>query len=105
MARKGRFRIRRRRGTLRRARPHKDGIRKAIKVGIATLPVGLFAYNSYNAAGGGSAGALQAGRTVVSAYSGYDIVNNKFAPQALTLGYVPMAGAYLFGKAWSRFMR
>lgn len=42
---------------------------------------------------------------VTSAYTGYDVNSGSFQFQNLVLGYVPLLGAWAFGKASSRALR
>lgn len=80
-------------------------ILKILKLGIALAPVTGAAVGSYNAAGGGSRGFTSALGTVSTAYTGYDPVTGTFAPANMAIGYIPLFGAWLFGKIASRVLR
>jgi hypothetical protein len=74
-------------------------------VAIGTAPVASFAVGSYSAAGGGSKGATAALSAISQSYTGYDPSTGKFNASALAVGYVPLFGAWLFGKVASRVLR
>jgi hypothetical protein len=84
---------------------HKWSLIKILKVAIATAPVASFAVGSYQAAGGGTKGFSAALGTISQAYTGYNPVTGAFNAGDLAIGYIPLGGAYLFGKIASRVLR
>lgn len=76
-----------------------------MKAVIALAPVAGTSVAAYQSAGGGAAGASAALNNVTSAYTGYDVTTGKMQIGNLAIGYVPMAGAWVFGKAASRVLR
>lgn len=76
-----------------------------LKLGIALAPVTGAAVGSYQAAGGGVKGFTQALGTVSTAYTGYDPATGAFIPGNMAIGYIPLFGAWLFGKVASRVLR
>ena len=78
---------------------------KGIKVAIAIGPVAADAVAAYNANGGGSKGIAGAIAQVGQDYTGYNSATGQWNGSALIKGYVPLAGAWLFGKFASRVLR
>lgn len=78
---------------------------RAVKYAIAVGPVAGVAINAFQSNGGGVKGASAAVGVLTSAYTGYDVTNNSFEPSNLTLGYVPLLGAWVWGKVAGRVLR
>ncbi len=89
----------------RRSSSRKLTLVKGLKWAIALSPVAAYSISNYKSAGGGAAGAAAALNTVTSSYTGYDVTTGQFTPANLAVGYVPMAGAWIFGKFASRVLR
>ncbi len=100
-----RRRFRRRLGTVRASGSrHKFTLLKAMKIGIAVGPVaGIVA--GQVAASPNAAGLRSASGTLTSAYTGYDINTGGFNFGNLALGYIPLFGAWAFGKVAGRVIR
>lgn len=100
MARRHRFRFRRRRGTssFRTHRRRGWGIVRIMKILIAFGPEAGSAYGQWRA--NGPAAAMG---DVVQAYSGLNTATGQFDPRAaLVRGYGPIIAAIVFGKIASR---
>lgn len=98
---------RRRRGSIRSHKsPSKFTLIKLMKVGIALGPVTAKAIGAYKANGGGMVG-LQKGvlPAFTSSYTGFNTNDGKFYPGDMVTGYVPLAGAWVFGKIASRVLK
>lgn len=78
---------------------------KVLKWTIALAPVTAFAISSYQKNGGGVNGLSAGINAVTSAYTGYDVTTGKVSFQNLIVGYLPLLGAYFFGKISSRILR
>lgn len=97
----------RRRGSVRHHKsPSKFTLIKLMKIGIALGPVSAKAIGAYKANGGGING-LQKGvlPAFSTSYTGYNTNDGKFYPGDMVTGYVPLAGAWIFGKIASRVLR
>jgi len=89
-----------------KSRRHKSfTLIKGMKIAIAVAPVAADAVASYQANGGGSKGASAALGAVSADYTGYNAATGTFAVGNMVKGYVPLAGAWLFGKVASRVLR
>jgi hypothetical protein len=77
-----------------------------MKVAIALTPVAAYALQNYQSSGGGING-LTKGilPTISTAYTGYNPNDKKWRLGDMTIGYVPLAGAWIFGKIASRVLR
>jgi hypothetical protein len=85
-------------------RPKKFTLLKGIKLAIAVGPIaGVMA--SDVAASPNATGLKNAVGDLTKAYTGYDVATNTFQWSGLALGYVPLAGAWAFGKIASRVIR
>ena len=77
-----------------------------MKAAIALGPVTSKAISAYSANGGGanglSRGALPA---LTTSYTGYNTNDGKFYFNDMATGYVPLFGAWVFGKIASRVLR
>lgn len=79
-------------------------MQRVLKYGIAIGPVaGIM--GSQIAAQPNATGIRQATGTLTSAYSGYDVGSGTWQFQNMLIGYVPMFGAWLFGKVSGRVLR
>ena len=78
---------------------------KAMKIAIAVGPVAADAANAYSANGGGVKGVSGAIAQIGTDYTGYNSVTGQWAPANLVKGYVPLLGAWAFGKFASRILR
>lgn len=91
-----------------RVRRHKRSIMswvgRGIAAGIAFGPVAVTTYQIYQA--NKSDNGYTAGSHLLACYTGYDIKSNTFPRfDKLAIGYVPVVGALVFKKLWSRVMR
>jgi hypothetical protein len=86
---------------------HRKGLTliKGMKIAIATAPVGAAAINNFQASGGGAKGVAAALNTLTSAYTGFDATTGRIDTSNLAVGYVPLFGAWVFGKVGSRVLR
>jgi hypothetical protein len=91
----------------RKVSSHKSKItpHKVLKWTIALAPVTAFAVSNYQKAGGGTAGISAALNAVTSSYTGYDVTTGKVSFGNLVVGYVPLFGAWVFGKVAGRILR
>lgn len=79
-----------------------------LKVAIALTPVAAKAVQNANTAGGlGTSTGWSRGvfPTISTSYTGYNPNDGKFYMNDLAVGYVPLAGAWVFGKVASRVLR
>lgn len=85
---------------MQRRRPSKFTLIKVAKAGIALAPPAIFVYDGWK-----NGGAPNAANSLVRAYTGYDFATKKFSLEDAAVGYVPLLGAYAFGKIASRVIR
>jgi len=74
---------------------------KVLKWTIALAPPVTSAYEAFKSSGnvGFAAGDL------VASYTGYNMFSKDFALNRMATGYIPLFGAWLFGKVASRVLR
>lgn len=101
MAKRRRYR---RRGTVRVHRRSGFTFRKGIKYAIGLGPIAGIAIADITAQPNAN-GIRAALGHATSAYTGWDVNSNSFQPQNLAIGYVPLIGAWAFGKFSSRILR
>lgn len=73
---------------------------RIMKWAIALLPIGAIALGRAK-----NEGPAAAGDSLIAAYTGYSFQAKDFQWQRLLPGYVPLLGAYVFGKIASRILR
>lgn len=78
---------------------------KAMKWSIFLLPQVATAADGYTQGGGGMNGVKVASDQLTQNFTGYSFINNQFYWSNLLRGYVPLGGAWLFGKIASRVLR
>lgn len=76
-----------------------------MKIAIAVGPVAADAANSYQANGGGAKGISSAIAQIGADYTGYNSITGTWSTAPLVKGYVPLLGAWAFGKFASRILR
>jgi hypothetical protein len=73
---------------------------RIMKLAIAVLPIATETYAGFQASG-----AKGAGDVLVKSYTGYSVQDHNFEASRMAIGYLPLVGAWLFGKIASRVLR
>ena len=79
---------------------HKLSFIRVNKMAIAELPVLFTTYDAWK-----TGGAKHAASVYTKAYAPFDIETNQFDTSGLSVGYVPLGAAWLYGKIASRVLR
>jgi hypothetical protein len=97
-----RRRVHHRRGTSHR--PRKFTLLKAMKIAIGVGPIAGVVVSDITT-NPNQQGIQNAVGDITSAYTGFDVATGKFQFSNLAVGYVPLLGAWAFGKVASRVLR